>query len=938
MQQHIHEVTISETPLSSNTTKRNYADAYTLSDEEIQPSTIVPSPFHSETLFVIQNEESYMTGKPTYETIRIERRPQLSLTAPIANHGDSRGHLSLTSSIVCTPKSLDGHHALDETSTTRYNHQCITTIGQPTLHHETSQISTQLTPPEEKKVKYSSFFIKLFSFTNIFILMFIVQGLIGVGTAFILTNSSVNHVLEHSRQYQRLQLQVYFNSELQKFISQISSMTNHISKQMQRFNLNDNLAMIKMIDSIDTAYNSKIGAGAYRWARFDDFYFARQFNETVDGYVVRVYNPIVTNFKYYNVSKNQMSKAPTGSKMDVHEYLKGISVDPYYDGNSTYYPKKREYYLPYDKGNQSATDIMWSNSWANFNDEVVITLSIPVFSNYSMSFFKESNNSYLIQNMLHPKYISIPNGQLSKYPYLKSPQYLFGVLSIQFSWESASKTILNGSNYGTDLLKTNDAMEYSMIVDSKYNLIGKSNENKLLSTIHQVLKERNLLSLLSSPCGNMTSNITESEITSYGTVFFTLNSKNYGKLVTDAIEVEIAPICDKYGIDWFVVVGNYKSVVLIQPSQVPDFVVTFVLVFVLQAIFLVFSVVNIRLSFSAVKNQALSILKLGNEKQITSRNALVRMWNTFKSFSFFVDIREMKSKLSTIRNGLSTFSKYVPELVVKAFTERDGPFDKINLAQRNMTILFTELVGFSELSHGIHDDFLPCLMTNYFTIVSKAVKEEGGMITQFIGDRAVCVFNVYCLPLENHEIKACRAALKIMMNIENFNRIHLSDLQVRASITSDENILCGNTGSQSRMNVTVIGSSVPIAKALLFLNKHVGKKILIHEKTYQKVVENFVCNFVDYVCFEDCHFSVYSLESIFCLLTEEKEEIHNASFQVESALSKCDFSTIIDICKKYESKDESLKRMRKRAETLENDYSMWNSCDDFDCSFKLRVK
>jgi len=183
------------------------------------------------------------------------------------------------------------------------------------------------------------------------------------------------------------------------------------------------------------------------------------------------------------------------------------------------------------------------------------------------------------------------------------------------------------------------------------------------------------------------------------------------------------------------------------------------------------------------------------------------------------------------------FGSYVSTAVVTQLL-RDPDAIKLGGEKRDLTVFFSDLAGFTDLSEKIEPEQLVRLVNFYFNETSPFLIDAGGYIDKYIGDAIMGVFGSP-EPLANHALSACRAALACRDHLPRINaelgRCHEGvQLTVRIGINTGPMIV-GNLGSERKKNYTVIGDAVNLASRLEGANKEFGTGILIGEETERHV-------------------------------------------------------------------------------------------------------
>lgn len=161
---------------------------------------------------------------------------------------------------------------------------------------------------------------------------------------------------------------------------------------------------------------------------------------------------------------------------------------------------------------------------------------------------------------------------------------------------------------------------------------------------------------------------------------------------------------------------------------------------------------------------------------------------------------------------------------------------KLGGSRRYITVLFTDVRGFTSMSESMSAEDVTYIMNRALTAQVEAVKKYGGMVDKFIGDALMAVFSAP-LDLENHESKAIECAIQMQKNMEDLN-IELEEeglppVAIGIGINSGEAIV-GNMGSDTRFDYTCIGSPVNEAARLESSCKEVGVDLIIGRTTALK--------------------------------------------------------------------------------------------------------
>jgi class 3 adenylate cyclase len=179
-----------------------------------------------------------------------------------------------------------------------------------------------------------------------------------------------------------------------------------------------------------------------------------------------------------------------------------------------------------------------------------------------------------------------------------------------------------------------------------------------------------------------------------------------------------------------------------------------------------------------------------------------------------------------------SFALYLaPEIIEKLMASHKPPV--LGGELRNITVLFSDIAGFSSFSEVMAPGELVTLMNTYLTAMTDIIEAHGGFVDKYIGDAIVAVFGA---PLDDpdHAAHAVRAALACRAQLEELNRHAAAfkghKLSARIGLNSGE-ALVGNIGSHRRFNYTAMGDTVNLAARLENANKYFTTTIMASEMT-----------------------------------------------------------------------------------------------------------
>ncbi len=179
-----------------------------------------------------------------------------------------------------------------------------------------------------------------------------------------------------------------------------------------------------------------------------------------------------------------------------------------------------------------------------------------------------------------------------------------------------------------------------------------------------------------------------------------------------------------------------------------------------------------------------------------------------------------------------------PQVVDMIIKSREGTKEELLDAKDvSVTILFTDIVGFTRLSERLSPLEVNMLLNQYFSRMTDVIFEHEGTLDKYVGDRLMAVFGA---PLEKEDDaeRAVRAALKMRQELAAMMKNTIQDkrFDVRIGINTGR-VVAGNIGSPKRMDYTVIGDSVNIASRLE--SSAQPNQIFIGEETYRQIEGKF---------------------------------------------------------------------------------------------------
>jgi adenylate cyclase len=169
--------------------------------------------------------------------------------------------------------------------------------------------------------------------------------------------------------------------------------------------------------------------------------------------------------------------------------------------------------------------------------------------------------------------------------------------------------------------------------------------------------------------------------------------------------------------------------------------------------------------------------------------------------------------------------------------------------KHEISVLFSDIQGFSRISEDIPEDALVRLLNLYFTDMTNVILSNGGAVDKFIGDSIMAFWGAPIID-DDSAYNACVSSLQMQARLERLQprlmKISKKEMRQRIGINTGDCIV-GNMGSEQKKNYTVMGDPVNLASRLEGVNKQYGTGILISEYTHQRVAKRVVTREVDRV-------------------------------------------------------------------------------------------
>jgi adenylate cyclase len=211
---------------------------------------------------------------------------------------------------------------------------------------------------------------------------------------------------------------------------------------------------------------------------------------------------------------------------------------------------------------------------------------------------------------------------------------------------------------------------------------------------------------------------------------------------------------------------------------------------------------------------------------------LAAAWTFYAAAGLSEYLRARREKQA----AMVQFSRFTNPHVARQLVERGG----IETGRREVTLLFSDIRGFTTLSETRKPEEVIDLLNRYFSLQVDVVFNHGGSLDKFIGD---CIMAIWGAPLDDpeHARHAVACALDMADTLQAFKRelgAGNSDFDVGIGLHSGPAVV-GLMGSMKRLEYTAIGDTVNLASRIEGLTKDAKRRILVSRDTAERCGDAF---------------------------------------------------------------------------------------------------
>ena len=205
------------------------------------------------------------------------------------------------------------------------------------------------------------------------------------------------------------------------------------------------------------------------------------------------------------------------------------------------------------------------------------------------------------------------------------------------------------------------------------------------------------------------------------------------------------------------------------------------------------------------------------------------LYTTNMAYGYFV---ESRSK----RQFTDLFGQYVPPELVDKMAEDPEQYTMEGKSE-DLTVLFSDIVGFTSISEALEPRDLAAFINEYLTSMSLVIRDHGGTLDKYIGDAIMAFWGAPVVDA-NHAVHAVGAGLKMQEELQRINREIVAPKgwpEIHIGIGLNSGVMrVGDMGSKIRRAYTVMGDPVNLGSRLEGLTREYGVGILVGEETRKR--------------------------------------------------------------------------------------------------------
>jgi adenylate cyclase len=180
------------------------------------------------------------------------------------------------------------------------------------------------------------------------------------------------------------------------------------------------------------------------------------------------------------------------------------------------------------------------------------------------------------------------------------------------------------------------------------------------------------------------------------------------------------------------------------------------------------------------------------------------------------------------------FGRYLSPTLVERLSQDAGAL-KLGGEERPITVMFSDIRGFTTLSENLSPTELTELLNGFLTPMTDVLLAHDATIDKYIGDAIMAFWNAP-LDIPEHSRKACLGALAMAKAVDDMNATRGTRLRIGVGLHCG-NACVGNLGSEQRFSYSAIGDTVNLASRVEGMTKYYGQTIMVTESVREQAAD-----------------------------------------------------------------------------------------------------
>ncbi len=209
------------------------------------------------------------------------------------------------------------------------------------------------------------------------------------------------------------------------------------------------------------------------------------------------------------------------------------------------------------------------------------------------------------------------------------------------------------------------------------------------------------------------------------------------------------------------------------------------------------------------------------------------------SYRYFAEGREK-------RYLRSAFEMYLHPAVLASVIE-DPAGLKLGGQRRHLSVLFADIVGFTERAERLDPEPLVALLNTYMSVMTEVILKSGGVVDKLMGD-GIMAFWGPPLKMENHARAAISCALEMLDALKRLGEKdeRFRDVRIGIGIATGDAIV-GNLGGERHFDYSAVGDTVNLASRIEGLTRHFAVNLLVNRAALSEAGAGYIARNVGLV-------------------------------------------------------------------------------------------